>query len=120
MEIGRRIYFDKLTGLPLADTGERSGAVRATTVEEDIIAYKVLSERNRGSFDYVELEYGEYFDNFIECSSYYVDVNTKELTFLYKNDTTFTPPPPTIEEQVLAELHYQTALLEMQTLGGNE
>lgn len=46
MEIGRRIYFDKLTGNVLVNTGERSGNVIETTVEYDLQVYKALSERN--------------------------------------------------------------------------
>ena len=93
MEIGRRIYYDKETGNPLVNTGERKGYVKETTVEQDIKNYKVLSERNRNTFDYTELEYGQYAQDFAESNGFRVNPETKELEFSYPD-----PNEPEVEQ----------------------
>ncbi|WP_338134844.1 hypothetical protein [Paenibacillus alvei] len=45
MKIGRRIFYDIVTGEKLVDTGERSGNVVETTLDYDISVYKALNER---------------------------------------------------------------------------
>lgn len=85
MRVGKRIYYDLITGLVLVDTGERQGAVKQTTVEQDIEVYKSLSERNRNTFGYLEFDYGQHRQNFMECNGYRVNVETKELEFSYPN-----------------------------------
>lgn len=102
VSIGRKIYFDKPTGDVLVDTGERSGFVSKTTLEQDISTYKVLSERNRNTFDVIELEFGQYTQDFIECNGYQVNPETKELEFSY--------PDPNDEDQ--QESVYQAPLSE--------
>ncbi|MER2010694.1 MAG: hypothetical protein ABS939_25070, partial [Psychrobacillus sp.] len=44
---------------------------------------KVLSERNRETFDVIELEYGEFSQDFSMCNGYRVNPKTKELEFSY-------------------------------------
>ncbi|MCY9758985.1 hypothetical protein [Paenibacillus alvei] len=83
MEIGRRIYFDIVTGEKLVNTGERELNVFETTIEHDVAVYKELSERNRESFDYIQLEYGQYAKDFDSCISYRVNPKTKEIEFSY-------------------------------------
>lgn len=83
MKIGRKIYYEITSGNILVDTGERQGSVMSTTVEQDIVAYKVLSERNRDTFDYIELEYGQYREDFLHATSYRVNPKTRELVFSY-------------------------------------
>ena len=83
MKIGKRIYYDNQTGEVIFDTGERSGNVVPTTVERDIEVFKQLSERNRDTFDYIELEYGQYREDFHHATSYLVNPKTRELVFSY-------------------------------------
>lgn len=84
MKIGRRIYFDKATGNVILDTGERQGNVVPTTIEHDIATYKILSEINRETFDHIELEYGQYAQDFAECNGY--RVNIEKLTELSEDE----------------------------------
>lgn len=103
MQIGRRIFWDKLTGDIILDIGEKSGAVTQTTVEYDITAYKVLKERNRETFDVIELEYGAYAQDFAEGRLIGVDLTTKAPIFEYPNPENPSEPiiPPTpLSEQV--------------------
>lgn len=102
MKIGKRIYFDTQTGEIIFDTGERSGHVVPTTVERDIEVFKQLTERHRDTFDYIELEYGQYREDFLHATSYRVNPKTKELVFSYDK----------IEEDEEMETIYQESLTE--------
>lgn len=101
MKIGRRIYYDVATGNVIVDTGERQGFVKPTTVEQDIQAYKALSERNRETFDYIELEYGAYAQDFAECNGYRVNPETKQLEFSYPDPN--EPDAPPVYQKPLSE-----------------
>ncbi|MFP5303294.1 hypothetical protein R2R70_19090, partial [Cobetia sp. SIMBA_158] len=63
--------------------GERMGSVVATTVEKDIQTYTALSERNRETFDVIELPYGFYNADFSIATGYRVNPETKEIEFTY-------------------------------------
>lgn len=97
-KIGRRIFYDKRNGEVLAIVGERFGHVRPTTVEEDIESFATLSERNPDTFAYIDLGYGDFAQDFREGKLMAVDVATKELRFVYRDDESQTPRPPLSEE----------------------
>ena len=101
-KIGRRIYYDKATGEVLIDTGERQGDVIPTTIEYDINVYKRLSERNRETFDYIELEYGQYAQDFTECNGYRVNPETRKLEFSY-SDPNEEEPQESVYQAPLSE-----------------
>lgn len=83
MHIGRRIYYDLVTGDIIIDTGERSGSVVETSIEQDFRSYAVLSERDPSTVGMIQLEYGQFADDFMHCSGYRVDLDTRELLFSY-------------------------------------
>lgn len=91
--VGRRIYYDVLSGEVILDLGERIGSEPPSTIERDIEVYKILSERNRDTFDLIELEYGQYKQDFIECSGYRVNPNTVKLEFSYPDPSQPAAPP---------------------------
>lgn len=99
MKIGRKIYFDKATGNVIVDTGERQGSVVLTTVEQDIAAYTALSERNRDTFDVVELEFGAFAQDFAESNGYRVNIKTSKLEFQYRD-----PSDPDVEQPYIKPL----------------
>lgn len=103
MIIGRKIYFDKMSGDVIIDIGERVGDVQSTTVEQDIQTYKALSERNRETFDYIELEYGMYSQDFEKCNGYKVNLKTKQIEFSYPNPND-TAEPPTYQAPLSVEV----------------
>lgn len=107
MNIGRRIYHEIATGNVIVDTGERQGAVVPTTIDQDISIYTVLSERNRDTFAVLELEYGQYAQDFEECNGYRVNPETKTLEFSYPD-----PNEPTVEQPYQAPLSEQVKNLE--------
>lgn len=108
LKIGRRIYFDVSTGNVLVDTGERSGSVVPTTIEQDITNYKELSERVIGTFAYFELPYGQFAQDFAECSGYRVNVDKiseipieegyKALEFSYPDPNEELPQQPVYQK----------------------
>lgn len=104
MKIGRRIYYDLSTGNVLLNTGERQGGVRPTTVEEDILAYSVLSERNRDSFDVIALAFGQYAQDFAECNGYRINTETKQLDFSYPDLNNPEPTEPVFQKPLSEEV----------------
>lgn len=113
MYIGRRIYYDVVSGEVIVDTGERSGSVKETTIPEDIRSYQALYDRRTESYSYLEFEYGSHKEDFENSSGYRVDVNTMELLFTKDN-----PPPPvenkSLEARIL-ELQQENKLLKAQS-----
>lgn len=83
-QIGKKIYYDKNTGELIYAVNERMGAVIETTAEQDRETFTALAERNENSYDVIQLEYGQYREDFVQSSSYRVDVDTKEIIFTYR------------------------------------
>ena len=104
MEIGRRVFYDKQTGIVIVDKGEMTGNVVPTTIEQDIKTYKNLSERNRGTFDVLELEYGQYAQDFAESNGYRVNPETKELEFSYPDPNESEPIEPVYQKPLSEEV----------------
>ena len=105
--IGKRIYFLKVDGRVILDTGEAEGWVNPTTSEDDWRIYSELSKYNKSEVDFIELQFGEFKTEFAECTSYRVNVDTKTLEFDY------TPVPPSPEVPVTPSLHERVDNLEL-------
>jgi len=118
MQIGRRIYFDVLTGNIVLDTGERQGSVIPRTIEQNIEEYKALSERNRDTFDVIELDYGQYAQDFLECNGYRVNLETKELEFSYPDPN--LPPEEQLEPVYRKSLSEEVEELKAEDLNNKE
>ncbi|CAI6086704.1 hypothetical protein [Cohnella sp. JJ-181] len=95
MELGRRIYYDKATGNVVQDTGERAGSVVETTVEQDFESYQALKERDPETVGVLQLEYGQYAEDFMTATGYRVDVEAEEpqLLFTYPDPENPQEPP---------------------------
>lgn len=94
MKIGKRIFYDNRNGEVIAIVGERSGHVRPTTVEEDIESFPALMERNRETFDHLDLEYGSFQEDFSSGKLVAVNLETMELKFVYYEDEESEPTKP--------------------------
>lgn len=103
-KVGRKIYYDKETGNVILDTGEMMGVVVETTIEQDIETFTALSERNRDTFDVLQLEYGQYAQDFAECNGYRVNPETKELEFSYPDPNDPEPQEPIYQKPLSEEL----------------
>lgn len=102
----RRIFYDVLTGERLQEIG-RTGAYFLPTIEQDIETYKSLSERNRETFDYIELSFDDYAQDFRECNGYRINTTTKKLEFSYPD-----PNEPQAEPVYVKPLTEQNAELQ--------
>jgi len=126
MKIGRKIYFDAQTGNVLINTGQRQANVIPTTVEQDVAVYTVLSERNRESFDYIELEYGQYAQDFVECKGYRINPDTKQIEFSYPDPNEVEPSEPVYQVPLSEEVEQlkerqdatENAILDLILTGG--
>jgi hypothetical protein len=93
MQVGRRIYYEKITGNIIVDTGERSGAIIETTSEQDFAAYTALAERVPETVGVIELGYGQNAEDFAQCNGYRIDPDTNEILFSYPDPNTPEAPP---------------------------
>ena len=105
--IGKRIYYLKVDGRVVLDTGEAEGWVNPTTTEDDWRIYTELSKYNKSEVDFIELQFGEFKTEFAECTSYRVNPTTKQLEF----DYTTIPPAP--EVPTAPSLHERVDNLEL-------
>lgn len=83
MNIGRRLYYITITGEIVIDTGERSGDVISTTVDDDFQIYAALARFNREALGVMELEYGQFKEDFQKCNGVRVDITGAEPALLF-------------------------------------
>ncbi|WP_201264968.1 hypothetical protein [Brevibacillus reuszeri] len=115
--VGRRIYADKTSGAVLADTGEPIvySPLGRPSIESDFEAFYVLQGRDPESVIILELEPGQYAEDFAQADGYRVNPETLTLEFSYRDpNNPETPPVPTppLTAQV-AELKAETAALNL-------
>ena len=119
--IGKRIYYLKVDGRVVLDTGEAEGWVNPTTTEQDWEIYSELSKYNKSEVDFIELQFGEFKTEFAECTSYKVNVDTKTLEFDYtpKPEPPDVPHTPTIHERLdaLEQVNAEQDMLIMEMSG---
>ena len=120
-QIGRRIYYETSTGNAIQDTGERSGNVVETTIEQDFAAYVALAERVSSTVGCLQLDYGKFAQDFAECNGYRVDVSGETPSLLFSYSDPSEPESPTeyrppLSEQVGA-LEDESAMLALELVG---
>lgn len=92
MQIGRRILFNKVTGKIICDLGEMQG---------DVLPRENLNEKDIGI---IELDYGQYAEEFSRATSIRVNPETRELLFELR-EKVLSP------EQQIIELENQLLVL---------
>jgi len=110
--IGRKIYYDFLTGCLIVDTGEKrstSGYVSETTIEQDFTVYAALAERIPSTVGCLQLDYGEYAEDFATCIGYRVDVSgeTPSLLFSY-------PDPEAVGEPMVHRKSFSASIADLE------
>lgn len=93
MKIGRKAYYELITGNIILVTSEMQGSVIPTTLEQDFFNYNELKDRNKETIGVIKLDYGQYAQDFATCNGYRVNLNTKQLEFSYPNPENPTEPP---------------------------
>ncbi|MGG4145771.1 hypothetical protein ABEW34_21980 [Paenibacillus algorifonticola] len=101
-EFGKRIYYDSSGTVILCTNDMQGDGVVRPTPEEDAERYIALQERVPGSYAYMELDYGQYAQDFAECSSFRVDV-TGEPTLLFSYPDPSQPGTSIKQPKALAE-----------------
>ena len=104
---GSRVYYLKTNGNVVFKTGQSSGWVTEITPTQDWEIYEELKKYTKESLDYIQLKYDEFKTEFSECTSYRVNVDTKQLEFDY------TPVPEPSEVPVAPSLHERVDNLEL-------
>ncbi len=101
MNIGAKIYYEKETGNVLVNTGERSGNVVETSVEQDFVVYAELAKRVRETVGMIQLEYGEYAPDISSGGVITkVDLNTLKPLFTYPTPDAEPEPQPSLSQKV--------------------
>lgn len=102
MQIGRKLYYELLTGVVIVDTGEREGSVIETTWDQDFESYVYLSERVPSTVDVIQLEFGQFAQDFTTCKNYKVDVSTSDHTITFTYPDPNDPEAPPVFEKPLS------------------
>lgn len=142
MRLGRKIYWDSVTGGIVVDRLEMEGAVRESTVDEDFQSYINLRERAPNSILGILLDPEKYSEDFLASSSFRIIESSKlvegittligeknyDFEFSFSDTNTPDEPPafyPPLTEQVAelraADLDNKEAiasLFEMMLTGG--
>ncbi|MED1801770.1 hypothetical protein [Brevibacillus porteri] len=120
---GRKIYFDKETGVVLVRTPAILGAESNSTIDQDFEIYAALNQRVRETVGVIQLEYGQYDEDFNTCETYRVNPTTLELEFSYPDPNRPTPEPvyrKSLSEEVesikKSNLDTQEAVLQLYEL----
>ncbi|MFB6473363.1 hypothetical protein ACFCW7_11065 [Paenibacillus glucanolyticus] len=95
-EIGQKVFYEKDTGHILVAHPSVQGDeayVKDRTLDEIIALYPVLRDRDRTTFDVIELAYGELDEDFRQSSDRWVDPVTKQLKFVYRDPNVPEEPP---------------------------
>ena len=104
MKIGRRVYYDKSTGNVLVVTAEVEMWGIPTTIDQDFETYQALKERVRDTVGVIQLEYGQYAEDFAQCNGYRVNPETLELEFSYPDPNATEPQEPVYRKPLSEEL----------------
>ncbi|WP_054401705.1 hypothetical protein [Paenibacillus solani] len=72
MNLGRKIYWDSITGGIIIDRMEMEGSVRESTVEEDFQTYIKLAEKAPETVLGILLDHGKYSQDFDESVSFHI------------------------------------------------
>lgn len=94
MEIGRKVYYEKITGNTIISTSEMKGNVIKSTIDQDFEMLLPLQNYVRESVGVMELEYGEFSQDFRECNGVRVNLDTLELEFSYPDPSQEEPQEP--------------------------
>ncbi|WFB60589.1 hypothetical protein [Paenibacillus sp. BR1-192] len=94
IQVGRMIFYDKGTGQVLVTAPSQEGSYVYENPEDLIPLYPELKDRDRSSFDIIQLEYGQYDEDFSRATKWEVDRSTLSLVFRYHDPNNPEVPQP--------------------------
>jgi len=100
-ELGRKIYYQLSTGNVVFNREEMTGSVIESTKEQDFASYSILGDYNPNTIGVVQLEYGQYAEEFAACNGYRVNPDTKQMEFSYPDPS--EPEKPSVYRKPLSE-----------------
>lgn len=100
MQIGRKIYYEILTGNVIYLTESRSGNAIETTTEQDFVMYAALHAYVPETVGCIQLDYGQYEDKF-GLYHYSVNKDTGAIVWGDKINPDISDPKPTLEQQLI-------------------
>ena len=130
--VGRRIYFLKINGTVIYNTGNSYGFVKEHNFDEEYDILIDLKKYKKDAIDFIDLKYNEFETEFRECTGYHVDVAKKEIIFEYgeKPNPPEVPIKPSLHERmdavekansaqddIILDNAYRVAILELGTQG---
>ena len=86
MKIGAKVYYIKVTGEVIFVTSEYSNCYVETTIEEYMLIYPQLKDRNIEEVDFIGLEYGVLATTLRNAKTYKVNLNNKKLEVVYYSE----------------------------------
>lgn len=107
----KRIYYDITTGEVIRDTGGFESSLDRYTVDYEVSLFKELTERNRETFEVLELEPEQYEQDFTESIGYRVNPETLELEFSYPD-----PNEPEVPQEFRPPLSTEVDELKQENL----
>lgn len=120
IQVGRMIFYDKGTGQVLVTTPSQEGSYVYENPEDLISLYPELKERDRSSFEVIQLEYGQYERDFEQAINWQVNLETITLEFVYRDPNNPEEPQPfrkplteEIEELKRADIENKQAIAEL-------
>lgn len=118
MEFGKRVYYELATGNIFLITAEMKGeGVLQPTPEQDKALYLALVDKVESAYSFIELEYGQYTQDFMECNGFRVDISGEPtLIFSYPDPAEPESPPqyqPPLSDQVASLKADNLTLMEV-------
>ena len=118
-EIGKKIYYEKDTGNAILVTPEHTGDVAESTIDQDFEKYEILKQRVRDTVGVIQLEYGQYEQDFAQCNGFRVNPETKQLEFSYPDPNATESQKPVYQKPLTEQLkETQQAVAELTLLLG--
>lgn len=103
MNRGAKIYYDVSTGGIIQTIPQNSGEFFIeTTREQDFAIYVALAERVPDTVGMLQLEYGQYAQDFAECSGYRVDISGETPTLMFSYPDPAEPAPEPVYQKPLS------------------
>ncbi|MGO4181389.1 hypothetical protein AB4Z17_09425 [Paenibacillus sp. TAF43_2] len=112
---GKRIYYDITSGSVILVTNEMQGeGIQQLTPTQEREVYNILSERLEASYNFIQLEYGDRKQDFMDGHPTAVNVTTNEIVWtLY--DPAAVEERKTLEQEI-AELKLEKEKMKADNL----
>ncbi|MFE0394763.1 hypothetical protein ACFW4G_03685 [Paenibacillus lactis] len=113
--VGRKIFYDKTTGEIIVNAPSQEGT-QVYDAAGLIQVYPILRERDPETYGVIDLEFGQYEEDFAQATHCRVNLDTLTLEFSYP-DPNEPEAPPVFQKpltQEIEELKQENTLLKAQ------